>query len=159
MTNSTKNRKNRAKKGTQEFFTPEDFVKIMIDNCPDEFFSNGEIFHESCCGNGNIIELVYNRYRKFHDHHLSLSFIYAYDLMQDNVIETIKRLYGHGEIKELKGDNIPIHMRSTGLIAMFEYDGKLIENIVCADGNTYKMNYGKKLKPNIFGNNLFEQAS
>jgi hypothetical protein len=159
MTLSTKNRKDRAKKGTQEFFTPEIFVAEMIKNCPEDFFKNKEVFHESCCGNGNILELVYNRYREFHDHETALSCIYAFDLMQDNVIEAIKRLHGHGKIKELKGDDIPVLMRSAGLIAMFEYDGKLIENIVCADGNIYKMNYGKKLKPNTFGNNLFEQSS
>lgn len=156
MTNSTTNRKSRAKKGTQEFFTPEIFVQIMIDNCPEEFFREGQPFHESCCGNGNILELVYKRYRQFHDHETALGLIYAYDLMQDNVIETIKRLYGPGKIKKLKGNNIPEHMRTPGLIAVFMHNGKLVENIVCADGNVYKMNYGTTPKPSVFGNNLFE---
>lgn len=157
MTLSTKNRKDRAKKGTQEFFTPAVFVEEMIKNCPDEFFRNKEVFHESCCGNGNILELVYNRYRDFHDHETALSCIYAFDLMQDNVIESIKRLYGPGKIKKLKGNNIPEHLQSVGLIAVYMHNGKLIENIVCADGNVYKMNYGLNTKPKIFGNDLFEE--
>ena len=157
MTLSTKSRKDRAKKGTQEFFTPEIFVAEMIKNCPDEFFQTGQVFHESCCGNGNILELVYKRYKDFHDHKTALSFIYAYDLMQDNVIETIKRLYGPGKIKKLKGNDIPEHMQAPGLIAVYLHNGKLIENIVCADGNVYKMNYGKAIKPKTFGNNLFEE--
>lgn len=155
MTLSTKNRKDRAKRGTQEFFTPESFIKIMIENCPDEFFRTGQLFHESCCGNGNILELVYNRYKEYYDHETALSFIYAYDLMQDNVIETIKRLYGPGKIKKLKGNNIPEYMRTPGLIAVFTHNGRLVENIVCADGNVYKMNYGLDLKPKTFGNKLF----
>jgi len=157
MTHSTKKRKNRAKKGTQEFFTPEIYVQMMIENCPDKFFREAQVFHESCCGNGNILELVYNRYRQFHDHETSLSCIFAFDLMQDNVIETIKRLYGPGKIKKLKGNDIPKHMQAPGLIAVYLHNGKLVENIVCADGNVYKMNYGKDTKPVSFGNNLFEE--
>ena len=157
MTLSTKNRKDRAKKGTQEFFTPEILVEEMIKNCPNEFFQNKELFHESCCGNGNILELVYNRYREFHDHETALSCIYAFDLMQDNVIEAIKRLYGPGKIKTLKGNDIPVYLRSAGLIAVYTHNEKIIENLVCADGNVYKMNYGLSSKPKIFGNNLFEE--
>lgn len=156
MTLSTKNRKERAKKGTQEFFTPEPFVKLMIENCPAEFFQTGQVFHESCCGNGNILELVYNRYREFHDHQAALNCIHAFDLMQDNVIEAIHRLYGPGKIEKLQGNSIPEHMKAPGLIAVFTHNDKLVENIVCADGNVYKMNYGQSSKPSKFGRGLFE---
>lgn len=148
MTNYTRDRKSRAKKGTQEFFTPQSLVELIIDNCPEEFFRKGEPFHESCCGNGNILELVYKKYKQFHDHETALSFIYAFDLMQDNVIETIKRLYGPGKIKKLKGNKIPENMRAPGLIAVFTHNSKLVKNIVCADGNVYKMNYGNLFEEN-----------
>lgn len=148
MTNSTKNRKGRAKKGTQEFFTPATFVQLMIDNCPEDFFKNGEIFHESCCGNGNILELVYTKYRQFHDHDTALSLIYAYDFMEDNVIETIKRLYGPGKIKKLKGTRIPKDMKMEGLIAVFMHNGRLVKNIVCADGNTFLWGQPETIGPN-----------
>lgn len=157
MTLSTTYRKDRAKKGTQEFFTPTLFVEEMIKNCPDEFFRNKKIFHESCCGNGNILELVYDRYREFHNHETALSCIYAFDLMQDNVIEAIKRLYGIGKIESLKGNDIPEDFRTVGLIAVYTHNKKLVKNLVCADGNIYKMNYGLESKPINFGNNLFEQ--
>lgn len=161
MTSSTKpaqkkksTRVNRAKKGTQEFFTPEYIIDVMLDNVPEEFFEQGQLFHESCCGNGNILFKIYNRYRQFHDHETALSYIHAFDYMPDNVVETISRLYGPGEVKRL--EVIPADMQESGLIAVFTHNGNLVRNIVCADGLIYKKNYGYSLLPNTFGNGLFE---
>jgi hypothetical protein len=147
-------RVNRAKKGTQEFFTPDYIIDIMLENIPEEFFQTGQSFHESCCGNGNILVKVYNKFRKFHDHKTSLSFIHAFDYMPDNVVETISRLYGPGEVKRV--DSIPADMQESGLIAVFTHNGHLVRNIVCADGLIYKKNYGYSLMPSVFGNGLFE---
>ena len=164
MTDSTKKQKiakphkhrvSRAKKGTQEFFTPEYIIDIMLENCPEDFFKNLEVFCESCCGNGNILVKVYNRYREFHDHETALSAIYGYDYMPDNVVETIHRLYGPGEVKQLEA--IPADMQQPGIIAVFSHNESIIRNIVCADGIEYKKKFGLSIGPITFGNNLFEQ--
>lgn len=168
MTNSTKpakikkqpkaSRVTRAKKGTQEFFTPEFIIEVMLENTPSKFFKDLEIFHESCCGNGNILVKIYNRYREFHDHETALSVVYGFDFMPDNVVEAITRLYGPGEIKKL--DTIPTDMVQPGLIAVFTHNGRVVKNIVCADGLEYKKNYGLSLIAETFGpNKLFELAS
>ena len=163
MTNSTKpvkikkqpnaSRITRAKKGTQEFFTPEYIIDIMLENVPDEFFKTGELFHESCCGNGNILVKIYNRYRQFHDHETALSYLYGFDYMPDNVVEAIKRIYGPGEIKKL--DQIPEEMQESGLLAVFSHNGRIVNNIVCADGLIFKKKYGS-FSLETFGNGLFE---
>lgn len=146
MTNSTikkpknKHRIQRAKKGTQEFFTPDFIIDVMIDNCPEEMFRTLQPFHESCCGNGNILEKVYKKYREFHDHETALSAIYGFDFMPDNVIEAIRRLYGDGDIKRL--DEIPEDMKSLGVIAVFTHNGVIVKNIICADALTYNISFG-----------------
>lgn len=131
------------KKGTQEFFTPKYIIDVMIDNCPVEMFKTLQPFHESCCGNGNILEKVYNKYREFHDHETALSVIYGFDFMSDNVIETIRRLYGDGKIEQL--DEIPEDIAGAGVLAVFSHNGNIIKNIICADALTYKVTFGNGL--------------
>jgi hypothetical protein len=121
----------RAKKGTQEFFTPEYIIDLMIDNVPEDFFKNKEVFHESCCGNGNILVKIYNKYRQFHDHETALNCIMAFDYMPDNVAEAITRLYGPGEV--IKLESVPADMQTMGIIAVFTHNGNIVKNIVCAD--------------------------
>ena len=135
-----KNRISRAKKGTQEFFTPDFIIDVMLDNCPEEMFKTLQPFHETCCGNGNILVKVYNKFRQYHDHETTLSAIYAADLMPDNVIEAIRRLYGDGEIKRL--DEIPEYMKSPGVLAVFTHNGNVVKNIICADALTYNISFG-----------------
>lgn len=115
----------------------------MIENTPDDFFKNMEPFYESCCGNGNILIKVYERYRQFHDHETALSCIHAFDYMPDNVSEAITRLYGPGEVEKL--DEIPEDMQESGLIAVFKHNGVIVQNIVCADGLIYKKRFGNGL--------------
>ena len=115
----------------------------MLDNVPSEFFEQGQLFHESCCGNGNILFKIYNRYRQFHDHETALGYIHAFDYMPDNVVEAISRLYGPGEVKQL--EVIPADMQESGLIAVFTHNGNLVQNIVCADGLVYRSKFGNGL--------------
>jgi hypothetical protein len=146
----TKERLERNK-DTQEFFTPDWAVKMMVDEAPEDFFKNLTNFYESGCGNGNIAVQVYERYRKYHDHDSIMSVFKLADLMEDNCIECIQRFYGPGEIEIFKGDLIPEHMQASGLIACFTWNGTLLESIVQADCTKY--HWGES---EIFGNNLFE---
>lgn len=139
----------KRNKDTQEFFTPEWAVKMMIDEVPEDFFKELKPFGESGCGNGNIAIQVYNRFRKYHDHNTVMSVFRLSDIMEDNCIECIERFYGPGEIKIIK--DIPTHLNSEGIISCFEWNGHLIESIVQADGTKYQWGV-----PETFGpNNLF----
>jgi hypothetical protein len=113
----------KRNKDTQEFFTPEWAVKMIVDEVPDSFFKDLIPFKESGCGNGNIAIQVYNRFRKYHDHDIIMSVIKLCDIMEDNCIECIERFYGPGEIQI--SSTIPPQLDSYGIIACFTWNGQL----------------------------------
>jgi hypothetical protein len=55
----------------------------------------------------------------------------------------------------LIGDNIPEIMRGLGIQGVFEHNGTLITNIVCADSLEYSMNFDSIREKEKFGHNLF----
>lgn len=149
----------KRNKDTQEFFTPDWAVKMMVDEVPDEFFKNLESFRESGCGNGNIAIQIYERYKQYHSHESIMNVLRLADIMEDNCKECIVRLYGPGKIEVVTGNKIPKDMISPGLIACFKYNGILIKSVVQADGTKYLFGEKEKFKnPNSTDevNNLFE---
>lgn len=135
-------------KNTQEFFTPSHIVAEMIEEVPNEFFSNLVPFREVGVGNGNIVSQIVDKFKKYHSLDDILKNIQLADIMEDNCIETIKRLCGDVEVNVV---NVPKNKTSNGLIAMFEIDGIIVDWIVQADAT--KFMWWEKEQ---FGNGLFE---
>ena len=88
--------------------------------------------------------------------------VYAVDLHQDSVIKCIEKWYGKGKIEILKGNQIPSHMKSDGLIAVFKHNGNIVDHIVQADSTVYPFNFHEthttnlKIKKDRSINDLFE---
>ena len=125
-----------------EVFTSRDYIERL-----DKKFNiiNGPIA-DDCCGHG--VWLKYAQDKGYQ--------VWGCDIISENCIETIKLLYGEGEIKYLTGVDIPEIMRGPGLQGVFEHNGKLITNIVCADSLNYSMNFDSVREKEAFGlNNLF----
>lgn len=133
---------------TQEFFTPAHVVAETIKEVPNEFFSNLVPFREVGCGTGNIASQIVDKFKQYHGLEDILKNIQLTDLIEDNCIETIKRLCGNVEVNVVA---VPENKKTDGLIAMFKINGKLVEWIVQADAT--KFMWWEKEK---FGNSLFE---
>ena len=125
-----------------EVFTPEWYIKTL-----DEKFNciNGPII-DNCCGGGAWLKYAQDKGYE----------VWGCDLEEENCIQTIKNLYGAGDVEVLKGNNIPEEFKGPGLIAVFKHNGNVVNNIVQADSLEYRMNFNSKAKPETFGNGLFE---
>jgi hypothetical protein len=121
-------------KTTQEFFTPAHIVLEMVDEVPEEFFQKLLPFREIGCGNGNIASQIISKFRKYHSLDSILKNIQLADIMEDNCIETIRRICGNVEVQKV---NIPKELQSDGLIAMFTVNGELAHWIVQADATKF----------------------
>ena len=135
-------------KTTQEFFTPAHIVAEMVEDVPKEFFSNLIPFREVGCGNGNIASQIVDKFKQYHSLEDILKNIQLADIMEDNCIETIKRLCGDVTVKVV---DVPKEKIADGLIAMFEINGIIVDWIVQADATKF-MWWQKE----TFGNGLFE---
>ena len=125
-----------------EVFTPDWYIKKL-----DEKFDciNGPII-DNCCGGGAWLKYAQNKGYE----------VWGCDIEEKNCIDTIKNLYGDGDVEVLKGDTIPKIFRSPGLIAVFKHNRKIVKNIVQADSLIYRMNFDSEVQPEKFGNGLFE---
>jgi hypothetical protein len=121
-------------KTTQEFFTPPHIVAEMLEEVPEEFFQNLTPFREVGCGNGNIATQVVERFNGYHELEEILKNIQLVDLMEDNCIDTIKRICGDVKVTTV---DIPDGRRAEGLISMFTIDDVLIDWIVQADATKF----------------------
>lgn len=121
-------------KTTQEFFTPQHIVEEMLEEVPEEFFQNLTPFREVGCGNGNIATQVVQGFQRHHDLVEILKNIQLVDIMEDNCIDTIKRICGDVTVIPI---GIPEGRTAEGLISMFTVDGVLIDWIVQADATTF----------------------
>jgi len=133
-------------KATGEVFTPTPLVQEILQQLPEDQFQNPhKTFLDPSCGDGQFLsEVVIKKMLNGSTYEQALSTIHGIDLMPDNCMECIRRLYGalsDPNIRKLEGADIPINWRSTGLVAVFEVDG-LICNIVCGDGLKYDYNFG-----------------
>ena len=125
-----------------EVFTSRDYIERL-----DKKFNliDSDIV-DNCCGHGAWLKYAKDKGYK----------VWGCDIVPENCIETIKLLYGEGEIKYLIGDNIPEIMRGPGIHGVFEHNRTLITNIVCADSLKYSMNFDSTREKETFGpNNLF----
>jgi hypothetical protein len=139
--------RNRVK-ATGEVFTPTPLVQEMLDQLPSEVFTDPtKTFLEPSCGDGQFLsEVIIRKMENGSTYEQALSTTYGVDLMEDNCIECIKRLYGvNGEpiIEVIKGDDIPPNWRHEGLHSIFKVDG-IICNIVHGDGLKYDYGFGQR---------------
>jgi hypothetical protein len=152
---------------TGEVFTPTSLVIKTLDAMDKSaFIDPKETFLEPSCGDGQFLsEVIIRKMENNIPYEVALSTVYGIDLMEDNCLECIKRLYGvyrEPKIRIIKGDDIPEEWQSTykvttietidgkkirkttihkSLTAVFEIDGKIC-NIVCGDGLTYDYRFG-----------------
>lgn len=139
--------RNRVK-ATGEVFTPTPLVQEMLDELPSEVFTDAtKTFLEPSCGDGQFLsEVVIKKMENGSTYEQALSTIYGIDLMEDNCIECIKRLYGvnsEPQIEVIRGDAIPLNWQDEGLHAVFKVNGTIC-NIVCGDGLKYDYSFGTK---------------
>lgn len=125
-----------------EVFTPSWYIEKI-----DKKFNsiNGRIL-DNCCGAGVWLKYAQDKGCE----------VWGCDLEEKNCIETIKNLYGEGNIEILKGNDIPEIFRGPGLLAVFKHNGSIVNNIVQADSLEYRMNFNTEPNPEKFGNDLFE---
>jgi hypothetical protein len=147
-------------KATGEVFTPTPLVQEILNQLPlNQFTDPNKTFLDNSCGDGQFLsEIIIKKMENGSTYEQALATIYGVDLMIDNCIECIRRLYGaetEPHIMILEGDTIPLNWQSTGLKAVFEVNGKIC-NIVCADGLKYDYSFGEneseELGPNLFTN-------
>lgn len=120
-------------KATQEVFTPTVLVQTILDDLPQELFSDpSQTFMDNSCGDGQFLsEVLIRKLEAGIDFETALASIYGVDLMQDNVDLCRERLLcGREELRHI-----------------------VEKNIVCHDALTYNYTFGE---PEVFGNNLFQ---
>jgi hypothetical protein len=96
-------------KSTGEVFTPGAAVSQMLDQVPEELFSNpAKNALDPACGDGNwLAEVLWRKLVNGIDFEVALKTIYGVDLMNDNVIECKKRLLcGRTELTDIVNLNI-----------------------------------------------------
>ncbi len=159
-------------KATGEVFTPTPLVQEMLDQLPPEVFTDPtKTFLEPSCGDGQFLsEVIIKKMENGSTYEQALSTVYGIDLMEDNCIECIKRLYGvNGTplIEPLYGNDIPSEwqymadvtiteivgdkkvkktIKVPSVSAIFKVNG-VICNIVCGDGLTYDYSFGTYTEP------------
>ena len=134
-------------KFTGEVYTPTELVQEILDKIPTEQFTDPtKTFLDPTCGDGQFLsEVVIEKMEHGSSYEQALATTYGADLMSDNCIECIKRLYGaNGEpvIEKLEDEQIPKNYRRAGLTAIFKVNDK-IATIVCADGLKYDYSFGE----------------
>lgn len=129
-----------------EVFTPPELVNEMLDQIPKETWKDPDKkWLEPACGDGNFLIAIKERLLKYHtEDHILNNMLYGVDLMEDNVMRTIERLYGEGEIQEYTTEDDEVRF--------FTHNGSLVKHIVQADGLTYDYNFDP---PGTWGNGLF----
>ncbi len=124
-------------KATGEVFTPTPLVQEILDQLPQELFSDDrKTFIDPTCGDGQFLgEVLIRKVENGIDFEAALRTIYGVDLMQDNVNLCRERLLcGREDLRHV-----------------------VEKNIVCANALTYNYLFGE---PETFGpNGLFEIVS
>lgn len=144
-------------KSTGEVFTPTELVNIVLDlmllEKPNIFSSANEAFLDPTCGDGQFLAEAVIRKREHMDYVQCLNSTFGADLMPDNCIECIRRLYicDYENIIALNIDSIkakyPNYYWADGLKEVYEVNTKYytgIANIVCADGLVYDFSFGEE---------------
>jgi len=125
-----------------EVFTPPELCNEILDKLPEEtWIDSTKTFLDPSCGNGNfLVEIKRRLLENGHDIDNVLSRIYGVDIMLDNCLECIERLYGYteGDLRVIT-DNLP-----NGVLAYF-YRGNKMLNIVQADALNYDFEFNHSL--------------
>ena len=124
--------KSRVKE-TQEVFTPTQMVQSLLDQLPQDLFSDpNQPVIDNSCGDGQFLsEALIRKVEAGIDFETALSTIYGVDMMQDNVNLCRERLLcGREDLRHV-----------------------VERNIVCHNALTYNYTFGGK---ETFGNGLFE---
>lgn len=99
-------------KATGEVFTPTPLVQEILDQLPQELFSDHtKTFLDNSCGDGQFLgEVLIRKMENGSTFEQALSTIYGVDLMQDNVDECRKRLLcGQTHLQHIVERNIVCH--------------------------------------------------
>jgi hypothetical protein len=120
-------------KQTQEVFTPTAMVQSLLDQLPQELFTDPtQIYIDNSCGDGQFLsEALIRKIENGIDFETALNSLRGVDLMPDNVEMTRQRLLCGQE-----------HLRPI-----------VEKNIVCANALEYEYNFGGQ---KTFGNGLFQ---
>lgn len=135
-------------KATGEIFTPTALVQSMLDNIPqDDFKDPLKTFLDPSCGDGQFLsEILIRKVENDIEFDIALSKIFGVDIMQDNCIECIKRIYmvNESDIDILENDDIPADWKHSAVTAVFKVNDK-ITNIICADGIKYNYKFYEQI--------------
>lgn len=99
-------------KATGEVFTPTPLVQEILDQLPEELFTDPEkTFLDNSCGDGQFLsEVLIRKLQHGHDFEQALSTIYGVDLMPDNVELCRERLLcGREDLRHIVTTNIVCH--------------------------------------------------
>lgn len=96
-------------KATNEVFTPTDLVQKILDELPEETFSEpSKTFLDPSCGDGQFLgEVLIRKMENGSTFEQALSTVYGVDLMQDNVELCRERLLcGREDLRHIVERNI-----------------------------------------------------
>ena len=96
-------------KATGEVFTPTPLVQEILDQLPQEVFTDAsKTFLDNSCGDGQFLgEVLIRKVENGIDFETALSTIYGVDLMQDNVLLCRERLLcGREDLRHIVERNI-----------------------------------------------------
>jgi len=92
MTEKLVRSKDRVKE-LGEVFTPAALVSAMLDKMPADSWLPDKTWLEPSCGTGNfLVQILQRKLSAGHSPLEALSTIYGIDIMEDNVVETRRRL-------------------------------------------------------------------
>jgi hypothetical protein len=161
------NRKDR-RKITGEDFTPFKLVNEILDQFEPTVWDDPSLsWLDPAAGDGNFLVEIKTRLRQagHSSEHILSNMIFGCELMLDNCLVMIERLYG------VKPDQIRAvslllpheeygryQYKNKGVdITLFEVNGILVSNIVCADGLKYNYDFGRLSEEDARYLNIDEQ--
>lgn len=110
-------------KATGEVFTPTPLVQKVLDNLPEDLFTDPtKTFLDSSCGDGQFLgEVLIRKIENGNTFEQALSTVYGVDLMQDNVELCRERLLcGREDLRYIVERNI---VCADGLRYHYRFDG------------------------------------
>ena len=110
-------------KATGEVFTPTDLVQEVLDQLPqDQFTDTSKTFLDPSCGDGQFLgEVLIRKMENGSTFEQALSTVYGVDLMQDNVELCRERLLcGREDLRHIVEQNI---VCADGLRYHYRFDG------------------------------------
>jgi len=99
-------------KATGEVFTPTELVQEMLDQLPQDLFTDpSKTFLDNSCGDGQFLgEVLIRKMENGSTFEQALSTVYGVDLMPDNVAECRRRLLcGRTDLEHIVRTNIVCH--------------------------------------------------